>query len=206
VQTTHIATFDQPVWRYRAWILSVINGAGPSGAMSAPATTPASVGNGSGQRALAAAEGSLPMTLPPQTDRCDPGMTSCTGSEPTWPRGVLAGSGTYRGVALARCAVAAGSRCSVGEVSHAGGASVRIPLGTVAVPTAPGTREVLVWCKTETAFPAAGSPTRAVLRVSFTNADPDESPDGYGWWDLTPDQVGTGSGNALVDTGSLARC
>jgi hypothetical protein len=64
----------------------------------------------------------------------------------------------------------------------------------------------MVWCKTSTAFPDASSPTRPVLRVSFTNGDPQESPLGYGWWDVTPDQVGTGSGQVLVDTGRLAPC
>jgi hypothetical protein len=213
VQLQLVALFEQPVWRYRDWILSVVNGGGPSGwrpappSSSAPAGTPASAGDGSGRQMLAdTSEGDLSMTLPPQTDRCDPGMTSCAVSEPTWVRGVLLGSGNYRGTALARCASAGGDGCSFDGVASAAGASARMQLGSSAAPSAPGTREVMVWCKTDTAFPDADSPTRQVLRVSFTNGDPHESPLGYGWWDVTPDQVGTGTGQTLVDTGPLTPC
>jgi hypothetical protein len=45
-----------------------------------------------------------------------------------------------------------------------------------------------------------------VLRVSFTNADPTDSVLGYGWWDVTPDQVGTGAGQTLLDPGPLQPC
>jgi hypothetical protein len=45
-----------------------------------------------------------------------------------------------------------------------------------------------------------------VLRVSFTNAEHAEEHLGYGWWDVTPDQVGTGNGTTPLDTGPLTAC
>jgi hypothetical protein len=65
---------------------------------------------------------------------------------------------------------------------------------------------VVAWCQTTTAFPDQGSPAQPVLRVSFTNADPSDSPLGYGWWDVTPDQLGTGAGQTVLDTGALSPC
>jgi hypothetical protein len=207
----HIATFEEPVWSYRDWIRSVINGEGPSGTSMTRTAGLTQAGDTSGRLLLAAsaesnAESNLPMTLPPQTDHCDPGMTSCSVSEPTWMRGVLLGAGNYRGTALARCASSGSNSCSFDGVASADGASVRMPLGPSSAPTAAGTREVMVWCKTSSHFPDGSSPIQPVLRVSFTNQDTKESPDGYGWWDVTPDQIGTGTGQTLVSTDSLAPC
>jgi hypothetical protein len=61
----------------------------------------------------------------------------------------------------------------------------------------------MVWCKT-TASLTPGDPTQQVLRISFTNADPQESPLGYGWWDITPDQAGTG--NTPLDPSHFTTC
>jgi hypothetical protein len=72
---------------------------------------------------------------------------------------------------------------------------------------APGTREVQVWCTTTTPFPDATSPTRSVLRVSFTNAEHTTAQIGYGWWDVTPDQLGTSpTDQTPLDTSRLAHC
>jgi hypothetical protein len=192
------ASYEQPIWSYRQWILDTINGAGSSGGTSA----------GPPRRHLSDATptGNLPMTLPPHTNLCSAATGSCIPSDPGWKQGTLLGAGNYRGTALARCATAATNDCSFNGTTYAAGASARMPLGRASAPSAPGTRQVMVWCKTTTAFPDPTSPTQPVLRVSFTNADPNESPTGYGWWDVTPDQVGAGSGQARLDTGPLGPC
>jgi hypothetical protein len=191
------AGYEQPMWEYRQWVRDTINGAGSSG------TAP----GGSNRRRLTdTTSGDLPMTLPPQTGSCVPHLGSCTTTPPTWGQGVLLGAGNFRGTAQARCATAPHNTCSFDGVTTAPGASTRMRLGTTTAPSAPGTREVIAWCQTTTPFPDATSPTRQVLRVSFTNADPDDTPTGYGWWDITPDQVGTGNGQTLLDPGPLAPC
>lgn len=198
VGQNYMATYNQPVWLHREWIRRVISGAGSSNAAPRDELK---------RRRLTGVEGNtLPMTLPPQTDLCDPGMTSCTSPVLRWARGVLLGAGNYRGTALARCVAVERNGCSFDGVAAAAGTSARMRLGPSSAPNAPGTREVMVWCTADAAFPEAGSPTRPVLRVSFTNADPQKSPIGYGWWDVTPDQVGTGTGRTLLDTSRLTPC
>jgi hypothetical protein len=67
----------------------------------------------------------------------------------------------------------------------------------------------MVWCKTTTPFPDAGSPAQPVLRVSLTNADPSEVQPGYGWWDVTPGQAGTtpsATGQTQLDPATLPAC
>jgi hypothetical protein len=66
-----------------------------------------------------------------------------------------------------------------------------------------GTREVMVRYRTS-AVPA-GAPAQPALRVSFTTADND-TPVGMGWWGVTPDQVGTGSGQTPTGTNRFATC
>jgi hypothetical protein len=202
-QTFTIA-LEQPVWRYRSWILSVIGAPPPR--ESPPRESPVA-GAAPGRQLLDATAGdTLHMTLPPQTDHCDPGMPSCTVAEPVWLQGVLLGAGNYRGTALARCASADTRSCSFDGAAYGTGASARIPLGPSSAPDTAGTRRVMIWCKTSVAFPDANSPAQQVLRVSFTNADPAESPLGYGWWDVSPGQVGTGAGQTPVDSSPLAAC
>jgi Trypsin len=191
-----LAGYEQPMWHYRQWVQDTIHGVGPSG------TAP-----GSNRRRLTdVTTGHPTMTLPPQTSSCVPHLGSCTTTPPTRAQGVLLGAGNFRGTAQARCATAAHNTCSFDGVTTAPGASTRMRLGTTTAPSAPGTRDVIAWCQTTTPFPDATSPTRQVLRVSFTNADPDDTPTGYGWWDITPDQVGTGNGQTLLDPGPLAPC
>jgi hypothetical protein len=191
-----MAGYEQPMWEYRQWVRDTINGVGPSG------TAP-----GSNRRRLThVTTGHPTMTLPPQTSSCVPHLGSCTATPPTWGHGVLLGAGNFRGTAQARCATTSHDTCSFDGITTAPGASTRMRLGTTTAPSAPGTREVIAWCQTTTPFPDTTSPTRQVLRVSFTNADPDETPTGYGWWDVTPDQVGTGNGRTLLPPGPLAPC
>jgi hypothetical protein len=202
---SYTAPYDQPVWLYRQWILDTISGAGPSTRRSSPAD-----GEPLQRRLDEDPGGGLPMTPPPQTDLCDEGDEGqvCSGAmpDPVWARGVLLGSGNYRGTALGRCATAAGNRCSFDGVAVAAGASYRMRLGPSSAPDAPGTRQVMAWCTTTAPFPDPDSPAQPVVRVSLTNADPRASPIGYGWWDVTPGQVGTGTGQTLVDAGQLASC
>jgi hypothetical protein len=198
------ASYEQPVWVYRQWILDTINGAGSSG--SAPA--PPGRGLAETPRTRAAVTGKLPMTPPPQTGLC-PAAGSCVESDPGWKAGVLLGAGNYRGAAEARCAAAAGNACSFGGAATPAGAAARLPLGPASAPTAPGTREVMVWCKTTAPFPDAGSPAQPVLRVSLTNADPSEVQPGFGWWDVTPGQAGTtpsATGQTQLDPATLPAC
>jgi hypothetical protein len=193
------AGYQFPVWRVRPWVRSVIDGEGPSGSNLKDDEVRS-------RRPTAQSGGSLPMTMPPQTGVCEPGEKSCTSPGPHWVQAALLGSGNYRGTALARCATVTGNGCSFSGTASAPGASARMPLGPSSAPNAPGTREVMVWCRTGTAFPDAGSPTRQVLRVSLTNADGVEVPVGMGWWDVTPDQVGTGTSQTPVDADQLAAC
>jgi hypothetical protein len=194
---TYQVSYQQPVWVVRNWILSVINGESTSGSGSAP-------GNWApGRQLTEEPDDNLPMSLPPQTNACDESDASCT--PPTWAIGTLLGSGNYRGTALAVCAQATEDVCSFDGTTYASGAIKRLPLGPLATPTATGTREVMVWCRANAVF-TESSPARPALRVSFTNADQHEVPAGMGWWDVTPDQVGTGSGQTLVDPGQFATC
>jgi hypothetical protein len=203
-------TYEQPVWAYRQWILDTINGAGSSGSTPSPPPSGRSLTETPGTETPppgAGTTGDLPMTLPPQTGLC-PATGSCVDSDPGWKAGVLLGAGNYRGTALARCATATGNTCSFDDVPTPPGASARLPLGPASAPTAPGTRQVMAWCKTTTPFPDTSSAfPQTVLRISLTNADPSEVQPGYGWWDVTPGQVGTGhSANGQLDTTTLPAC
>ncbi|HEY6798258.1 MAG TPA: trypsin-like serine protease [Kineosporiaceae bacterium] len=194
------ASYEQPVWAYRQWILDTINGAGSSGGSPAPPPRRRLTG--------APATGNLPMTPPPQTRLC-PTTGACDAPDPGWKPAFLLGAGNYRGTALARCATAAANTCTFGDVPTAPGAAARLLLGPASAPTAPATRQVMVWCKTTTPFPDSSSPVRPVLRVSLTNADPHEVQPGYGWWDITPDQVGPApsvTGQTPLDTTTLPAC
>jgi Trypsin len=193
--------YEVPVWEYRDWILATI--AGP-----VPAPPPAS-GDGPPRRQLPDAEpggGGLMMSIPPPADDCEEEQrSSCSVPEPVWVPGVLLGSGNNRGTVLGVCEQEAGNDCSFDGTHYAAGRTARMALGTSVARSALGTRQVLVWCRSSDAF-TAGGPVQPVLRVSFTNADPVESPLGYGWWDVSPDQVGTGAGQTLVDQARLAPC
>jgi hypothetical protein len=194
------ADYQFPVWGdVGRWIESVVSGEGTSGSSLRTSELP--------RRRLTTGSGAgLPMTMPPQVASCEPGETSCTSLGQRWLPASVLGTGNYRGTALARCAAAAGNACSFDGASYAPGVSARLPLGPSSAPAAPGTRELLVWCTTDAAFPEAGSPVQTVLRASFTNADGTEEPAGMGWWDLTPGQLGTGTGRTPPDTGQLAAC
>jgi hypothetical protein len=192
-----LSAFEQPVWPYRDWIRSVIDGEGTSG--------PKPTNDELRRRRLAdAGDGDLPMSLPPQMEMCEPGQTSCTAPAPTWAPGSLLGSGNNRGTVQAVCAAAAGNDCSFKGTAYAGGAIARLQLGPSKAPGT-GPRQVMVWCKTSSAF-SQGGPLYPALRVSFTNADQDEVPIGMGWWDVMTDQVGTGAGQTLVDADLFATC
>ena len=145
------------------------------------------------------------MSLPPPTDICEDSQPSCPVPDPVWLPGVLLGSGNHRGTVLGICVKATGNTCSFNGTSYPGGSTARIPLGPLTAPTAPGTRKVLVWCKSTGAF-TSGGPAQSVLRVSFTNTDPTAAPLGYGWWDVLPGQVGTGTGTTLVNPARLTTC
>jgi Trypsin len=195
--TANQASYEQPVWRYRSWIQSVIDGEGTSGSSAPPGDQP-------GRRLTGSPTGDLPMTLPPETEICDAGERPCTQPDPVWSAGDVLGAGNYRGTALAVCAEAAGNTCAFDGRPYAAGAIARLALGPTRAPqTAP--RQVMIWCKTDTAF-AADASARPALRVSFTNADRDEVPVGMGWWDVTPDQVGTVTGTPAVDSNRFATC
>jgi hypothetical protein len=185
------ASFEQPVWQYRQWIIDTINGAGTSG------STPDPGDDEPRRRRLAdAIDGDLPMTLPPQPVSCDEDA-QC--GSPTWVQATLLGAGNYRGIAQALCATAEGNSCSFNGVAYAAGDAARMALGPSSAPSALGTRQVMIWCR---ATPASSA--RQLVRVSFTNADPHPSPLGYGWWDVTSDQVGTGQ--TRLNTAALDPC
>ena len=191
--------YEQPVWSYRTWIRSVINGEGPSGTGSVPAS------GGSPGRQLTSSTGSgLPMTMPPQVEVCDEGETSCAIPDPTWASESLMGAGNYRGTASAVCVQGKGNGCSFDGKEYAGGSVARLPLGPKGMPgTAP--RRVAVWCRSSNVF-AAGTSARPALRVTFTNDEHEEVPIGMGWWDVTPDQVGAGTGQIPVNNDLLSAC
>jgi hypothetical protein len=192
------AAYEQPLYPYRNWIRSVLGG-------ERPPQPPPARDDADRRRLSDKATSGLPMTPPPPATTCDPGP-QCPSSTPAWTRGILLGAGNYRGTALARCATAASNACAFNQVTYATGASARMPLGPSSAPTAMGTRQVMVWCKSTAPFPDATSPAQQVLRVSFTNADSSESPLGNGWWDVTAGQVGTGADQTLLDTSPLASC
>ncbi|HEY6797872.1 MAG TPA: S1 family peptidase [Kineosporiaceae bacterium] len=196
------ASYDQPVWTETAtnWIRRIVNGEGSSSSSSPPAP-PSTARQLTDQNS-----GGLPMTQPPQDHVCDPGDEACHQLDPAWLAGTLTGGGNHRGTALARCAAVGRNSCSFGGTTYAAGAQARLSLGPTSAPSAPGTRKVLIWCGTQTAFPDAGHPSRQVLRVSFTNGDDIASPVGYGWWDLTPDQVTGPDTNRPVDTARSNAC
>jgi hypothetical protein len=174
------AAYELPVWRFRDWIQSVIDGEGTSG--PPPGTTP-------GRDLTEEPDGQLPMTAPPQTDTCEPGETGCTFPGPRWALSTLTGAGNYRGTALAVCVPAPPEPCSFNTTTYSSGTITRLPLGPAGAPgTAP--RHVMVWCKT-TASLTPGGPATDALRISFTNAEHTQVPTGRGWWDITPDQLGT---------------
>ncbi|HEY6796132.1 MAG TPA: trypsin-like peptidase domain-containing protein [Kineosporiaceae bacterium] len=193
---TYDADYQFPVWRVRSWIQSVMSGEGTSG--TKPTT------GGPPRRRLPAGSGALSMSMPPQLGVCDPGHASCTTPGPHFVPAAVLGSGNYRGTALARCASAPGNGCSFDGTRYAAGGIARMRLGPSS--GAPGPRGVVVWCTTTTVFPGDGDPARHVLRISFTNADDVQGPVGMGWWDVTPDQLGTGANQSPVDTGQLATC
>jgi hypothetical protein len=143
------------------------------------------------------------MTVPPPIHNCGQSQTPC-GTDPAWVLGNLPGSGNYRGTALAVCARAPGNTCSFGEATYPGDAIERLALGPTGAPgTAP--RQVMIWCKTRNVF-APGSPARPALRISFTNGDNDEVPEGKGWWDVTPDQVATGTDQIPAEIDQFSTC
>jgi hypothetical protein len=174
------AAYELPVWRFRDWIQSVINGEGTSG--QPPDSTP-------GRDLTEEPDGQLPMTQPPHVDTCEPGETGCTFPGPRWALSTLTGAGNYRGTALAVCAPATPEPCTFNTTTYPAATTARLPLGPAQAPgTAP--RQVMVWCRT-TASLTPGTPTQQVLRISFTNAEHTQVPTGRGWWDITPDQLGT---------------
>jgi hypothetical protein len=197
---TYGPAYQTPVWLLQDWIRRVISGEGTSGS-SVPDEELR-------RRRLADSEfsgdGSLPMTMPPPVDVCDPGEGSCRLPEPTWVQADVTGAGNYRGTALAVCAPAAGDSCSFAGTAYARGAVARLELGPSQAPgTAP--RQVMVWCTTSAVF-ADGAPARPAWRISFTNADPAEVPVGFGWWDVTPDQVRLDAGQPAVGPDRFIPC
>jgi hypothetical protein len=191
------ALYDQPVWAYRDWILQTI--AGGASSSSGPAAGPP------GRQLTDVTGGDLIMSLPPPADVCEESQASCPFPDPVWVPGALLGSGNNRGTALGICAQATGNDCSFNGTTYPRGSTARMPLGPLTAPAAPGTRQVLAWCKSTGTF-TPGGPSQPVLRVSFTNTDPADAPLGYGWWDVLPDQAGTGTGQTLVDPAQLATC
>jgi hypothetical protein len=182
------AQYGIPVWPFWQWIVSVIG-------RSTGADSSSSSGDESSddelRRRLTDGTDGLPMTPPPPATLCEPEDTACTLPGPRWQRSILPGAGNYRGTALAACAQADGNTCTFAGTTYPSGTIAHLPLGPKG---APGTtpREVMVWCSTSSVF-AEGSSARPALRVSFTNGDDNDVPVAQGWWDLTPDQVSTGT-------------
>jgi hypothetical protein len=191
------AAYYQPVWRYQAWIQSVIHGEESS-------TPPPSKDELKRRRLPEDVGDDLPMTSPPQVDVCDMGETSCAEPDLHWVLAALPGSGNYRGTALAVCAQASGNACSFNGTTYAGGEIGRLPLG-LSDASGMGPRQVMVWCTSSGVF-APDSPARPALRISFTNDDHAEVPVGTGWWDVTPDQVDSATGKISPDIARLAAC
>lgn len=195
------AIYAIPVWKLRDWIRQVVDSdEGPSNSGSGSGS-----GEGNPRRRLSETSKGTPlMTEPPHVDVCDPGDTSCTLPDPKWAEGAVLGSGTYRGTALAVCAQVSGNSCSFDGTAYEGGKIGRLELGPS---TAPGTtpRRVMIWCQSSAVF-GEGAAAQPALQVSFTNADGVEAPVGYGWWNVTPDQVGVGADLAAADLSQFATC
>ena len=185
---TFEATYEQPVWEHRQWILDTINGVGSSDDDNHDELK---------RRRLNDAGRELPMTLPPPANLCEPGEDPGAGgcSDPTWQLATLTPSVTTGRVA-AVCPDVPTNNCSFNDSPWHTATPDRLNLGV--------SREVMVWCKTTDTLTNGGAP-QPVLRVSFTNAEPDRPLIGYGWWDVSPDHVSTAQG-LLIDTTQFATC
>jgi hypothetical protein len=173
------ALYDQPVWWYRRWVESIIDGAGPSPQYFPP----------SDSRQLNETGGALPMTQPPQTNACNDDDEWC--ADPRWLQAALTGP---QGVALVTCAGGETNGCTFAGTTYAPGTSVTLPLGTAG---GTGIRQVLVWCAS-----SAESSAAQRLELSFTNTDAPDDQYGYGWWFVTRDFVRTDRGY----TSDLSAC
>jgi hypothetical protein len=186
------AGLEQPVWRYRQWIMDTISGAGSSNPPHDELK----------RRRLTEGEGgSLPLTMPPQVDICDPGRPSCSTPDPVWQSAILVGYSQNQGTVLARCVQGDGNACTFDGVGYAGGSTARLPLGAVGVT---GTRRVMVWCRSSTAL-NVGDPPQPVLEVSFSNDDDPQGPVGMGWWYVAARHVTTDT-TTPVDTTVFTTC
>ena len=182
------AGYAQPVWQYRQWILDVINGAGTS--MPDPDHDELRR-----RRLDDGPDGELPMSAPPQPDVCDEGASTCGIPDPVWLAATLTAASAGGGLVAATCASGGGNSCSFNGGVYVPGTPGQVKVGSG--------RQVMVWCKTTDALAVGGAPQR-VLRVSFTNADPDQGPVGLGWWDVDPGRVAAADGP--VDTARFATC
>jgi Trypsin len=175
------ALYDQPVWWYRRWIESVINGEGTSGSTTHDELR---------RRRLDEAGGALPMTVPPQTNSCDADDASC--ADPRWLKATL--TGRSQGAALVTCDGGEAYGCTFAGKTYAPGTSAVLSLGTAG---GTGIREALAWCTSTTA-----NSTDQKLKLSFTNTDAPDGQLGYGWWLVTGDFLRTIEGN----TTDLSAC
>jgi hypothetical protein len=174
------ASFEEPVSSFRQWITDTINGAGSSG------TPP----NDELRRLLEETDTTDPelMSAPPSSGVCDDDQSSCT--EPTETVGNLA-SGT-----TVTCA-SGGPACSYDGTDYRAGQTASISLSG---------QQVEAWCRTLGQASSQGPNSFAgtlVAEVSFTNSDPTD-PTGYGWWQVDPGAVGTGS--STLDISTLTSC
>jgi hypothetical protein len=188
VLPSYWASYQQPVWQYRQWILDVINGAGSS--MPDPdhdELRRRRLDEGPG--------GDLPMSAPPQPDVCDEGASTCGIPDPVWLAATLTAASAGDGLVVAVCPSGGGNSCSFNGSVYALGAPGQVKVGSG--------RQVMVWCKSTDVL-AVGAAPQQVLRVSFTNADPDQGPTARGWWDVDPGQVAAADGP--VDTARFATC
>ncbi len=186
------AGYEQPVWRYRQWIMDTINGAGSSNQAHDELKR---------RRLNESPGGSLPMTMPPQVQVCDPGQPACSAPDPVWQAATLVGYSHQQGIVPAKCAQADGNTCTFDGITYVGGATAQLRLGAVGVT---GTRHVMTWCRSTTAL-NAGEPPVPVLEVSFSNDDDPQGPIGKGWWLVTPDHVTTDT-TTPVDTTVFTTC
>ena len=180
--------YAQPVWQYRQWILDVINGAGSS--MPDPdhdELRRRRLDDGPG--------GGLPMAVPPQPDVCDEGASTCSLPDPVWLAATLTAASAGDGLVAATCPSGGGNSCSFNGSVYATGTPGQVKVGSG--------RQVMVWCKSTDSLAVGGAPQQ-VLRVSFTNAEPDQGPTGRGWWDVDPGRVVSADGP--VDTARFATC
>jgi hypothetical protein len=187
------ASYEQPVWQHRDWILMTISGEGTSGDPHDELKRRRLGDDGT--------VGDPPITVPPQGDACDPGP-KCTAPDPAWATATLLGASTTQGTVLARC-VSNDTGCSFDGVSYVDGTSARLQLGSVGTT---GTRTTMVWCRTSDAL-NVGEPQVPVLRVSFTNVDAGghgELPIGEGWWDVPPSTVT--AADVPVDLNQFSTC